>query len=313
MTVRVVTDSAADLPAQVAEELGITVVPIYLRFGGEVYRDRVDITEDEFYQRLVQSPVHPTTSQPTPSDFADAYNKLSRETDSIVSVHLSSKTSGTYSSALLGKEMVATKCQIEVVDSRVLSMGVGLMAIAAARLAQAGKGLPEIMDEMRDAIAHMRLFGLLDSLKYVLAGGRLGKAKALLGSILTVKPLLTMREGELAPAGLARTRAKGVERLYDLVKNALNVQELAIVYSTTPAEASSLRERISSFLDVKEIHLARLGPALGVHGGPGTLILALRERASSVGQEAVQEELTRKRFSLPSLRLPKLGVSCPGS
>lgn len=282
MTVKIVTDSTADLPVQLAQELGITVVPVYVRFGDRVYRDRVDMSEDEFYQKLLQSPVHPSTSQPAPADFADIYTKLSRETDEIVSIHVSSKMSGTCNSALQGRELVETKCHIEVVDSRSLSMGLGLVAMAAARLARAGEGLPEIMNEVTEAIAHMRLLGVLDTLKYLLLGGRIGKARALLGSVLNVKPLLTIREGELLPAGVARTRVKGVERLYELAKNALNIQELAVVHSTTPGEASSLKERIASILARERIHIARLGPALGVHGGPGTLLLALREKKGNV-------------------------------
>jgi len=188
-------------------------------------------------------------------------------------------------------------------------MGLGLVAMAAARLARAGEGLPEIMNEVTEAIAHIRLVGVLDTLKYLLLGGRIGKARALLGSVLNVKPLLTIREGELLPAGVARTRAKGIERLYELAKNALNIQELAIVHSTTPGEASSLKERIASILARERIHIARLGPALGVHGGPGTLILALREKKGNVGQEASQDVPSKKGFSLPSLRVPKLGFS----
>lgn len=278
MTVKIITDSTADLPAKLAQELGITVVPVYLRFGEKVYRDGVDISHDEFYQRLVESPIHPSTSQPTPADFADVYSKLSKETDEVVSIHVSSKVSGTYNSALQGRELVEVRGHIEVVDSVSVSMGLGLIAMAAARLAEAGKSLHEVLEEVRQAIPGIRLLGVFDTLKYLLLGGRIGKVKALLGGTLNVKPMITMRDGELFPAGLARTRSKGIERLIDFVKNALNIQELAIVHSTTPDEASSLRERIGSIFDERQIHLARLGPALGVHGGPGTLILALRER-----------------------------------
>jgi len=311
VTVKIITDSTADLPAKLAQELGITVVPVYLRFGEKVYRDGVDISHDEFYQRLVESPIHPSTSQPTPADFADVYSKLSKETDEVVSIHVSSKVSGTYNSALQGRELVEARGHIEVVDSVSLSMGLGLIAMAAARLAKAGEGLQEVMEEIRQAIPGIRLLGVLDSLKYLLLGGRIGKVKALLGGMLNVKPMITMRDGELFPAGLARTRSKGIERLIDFVKNALNIQELAIVHSTTPDEASSLRERIGSIFDERRIHLARLGPALGVHAGPGTLILALREKISGIRQEADEGERSKKGFSLPSLHIPKLSFSCP--
>jgi len=311
MTVKVVTDSTADLPAQLAQELGIVVVPVYLRFGEEAYRDGVDIGHDEFYQRLVESPIHPTTSQPTPGDFAEAYNRLSRETDEIVSIHLSSKTSGTYNSALQGKEIAGAKCHIEVVDSFSVSMGLGLIAMVAARLAKADESLQGVMEEIRQAIPRIRLLGVFDTLKYLLLGGRISKVRAIVGTLLNVKPLITMRDGELVQAGLARTRSKGMDRLLDLVKNTLNIQELAIVSSTTPDEADSLKERIASTFDKRYIHLARLGPGLGVHGGPGTLILALREKVSSIREEAGEGEPSKKRISLPSLHIPKLRFSYP--
>lgn len=311
MTVKIVTDSTSDLSPQVARELGITVVPVYVRFGERVYRDGVDISEDEFYQKLVESPIHPATSQPSPADFADVYKKLSREADEIVSIQVTSKLSGTYNSALQGRELVKTGCRIEVVDSLSVTMGLGLIAMAAARLAEAGESLPAVMEEIRQCIPRIRLLGVFDTLKYLLRSGRIGKAKALLGSVLNVKPLLTMRDGELFPVGQVRSRSKGIERLFDLVKNALNIQELAIVHSTTPDEAGSLRERIASIFDRGRIHVARLGPALGVHGGPGALILALREKVSGIRQEAGEGDTLKKRLSLPSLHVPRLSFSCP--
>ena len=311
MPVKVVTDSTSDLSPQVAQELDITVVPVYVRFGEKVYRDGVDISHDEFYQRLAVSSVHPSTSQPPPSDFADVYRKLAKETDEIVSIQVTSKLSGTYDSALRGRELVPAGCHIEVMDSLSVSMGLGLIAMAAARLAKAGESLQGVVDDVKQAIPHIRIFGVFDTLKYLLLGGRIGKAKALLGTLLNVKPLLTMRDGELVPGGLARTRAGGIERLFDFVKNALSIQELAIVHSTTPDEAISLSERIGSIFDEERIHLARLGPALGVHGGPGTLILALREKVSSIRQYADEGEHLKKRFSLPSLPISRLRFSCP--
>jgi len=282
MTVKIVTDSTSDLSPEVAQELGITVVPVYVCFGEKVYRDGLDISGDEFYHRLIEGSVHPTTSQPTPADFANVYSKLSKEADKIVSIHLSSKTSGTHNSALQGRELAGVNCRIEVVDSLSVSMGLGLIAMAAARLAKAGEDLQAVMNEVRQAIPHIRLLGVFDTLKYLLWGGRISKAKLIVGSILSVKPLITMRDGELVQAGLARTRSKGIERLLDFVKNALNIQELAIVHSTTPDEANSLKERIGSIFAKERIHIARLGPGLGVHGGPGTLILVLREKIDSI-------------------------------
>jgi DegV family protein with EDD domain len=277
MTVKIVTDSSADLPEELVKALGITVVPLYVRFGDEVLRDRVDISEDEFYQRLTEGSVHPSTTQPSPQDFVDVYQKLAKGADGIVSIHISAKLSGTCSSALQAKGMVAKECSVEVVDSETLSMALGLIVIAAARAAKAGKSLDEVEAVARQTMPEIRLLALLDTLKYLMLGGRIGKAKALLGSILNVKPILTLKDGEVVPGGQVRTRAKGLDRLFEFVQSTANIQELAVVHSTTPDEAEALAERIGEVYDRKKIIMSRLGPVLGVHIGPAALIVAVRE------------------------------------
>lgn len=276
MTVKIVTDSTADLPDQLAKELGIAVVPVYVRFGDNVYRDRVDISEDEFYERLTHDPVHPNTTQPTPQDFVDVYQKLSKEADGIVSIHITSKLSGTCNSALMAKDMMETECPIEVVDSETLSMALGLIAIAAAQMAKAGESMDKIVEAAKQAIPKMHLLFLLDTLEYLKKGGRIGKAKALLGSILSVKPVLTVKDGELVPAGQARTRAKGMDKLFEFAKEVADIQDLAVVYNTTPDEAQALAERIGSVFNKEKIRMARVGPGLGVHSGPGAMLVAIR-------------------------------------
>ncbi len=288
MTVKIVTDSSADLPSSVIEELGITVVPLYVRFGEKVYRDRVDISDDEFYQRLQHDPVHPNTTQPTPQDFAEVYQKLSQEADGIVSIHISSKLSGTCNSAVQAKELIEKKCPIEVIDSQTLTMSLGQINLVAAEAAKAGKGLPEVVEEVKQVIPDIHLLFLLDTLKYLLLGGRIGKAKALLGSILNVKPMLTLKDGEVMPAGQVRTRAKGIERLIGFVRSATDIQDLAIVYNTTPDEAQTLAKSIGSIFTKKKISLARVGPMLGVHAGPGALAVALRGRIAVADKSTAQ-------------------------
>jgi len=275
--IKIVTNSAADLPSQLAEELGISVVPIYMRFGEEVYRDRVSISEDEFYQRLENTPVHPSTIQPGPQDFLEVYRKLSPDADGIVSIHISGKLSGTYNSALMAKETLETGCHVEVVDSQAVTMGLGLTVIVAATMANAGESMDKIVEEVKQTIPKIHLLALFDTLKYLLLGGRIGKAKALLGSILNVKPMLSLKEGEVVPAGQVRTRAKGIDKLFEFAQNAENIQDLAVVHSTTPDEAQDLAKRIGSVFDRKRIKIARIGPALGVHMGPGALIVVIRE------------------------------------
>lgn len=276
MVVKVVTDSTCDLPPQLAKELGITVVPVYLRFGEEVFHDRVDISEDVFYQRLLHDPVHPSTTQPSPQDFVDVYKELAQVADGIISIHVSSKLSGTYNSALRGKEAVEKDCPVEVIDSQTVTMGLGQLAIAANTVAGSGKDLQQVVKEVEQMVPSIHVFGLLDTLKYLALGGRIGKVQALIGSVLNVKPMLTIKNGELVPAGRVRSRAKGTDILFDFVKNAVDIQDLAVVYSTTPDEAQALIERIGSIFPEERIRLARLGPALGVHAGPGILFIALR-------------------------------------
>jgi len=276
MPVKIVTDSGADLPEELAKELGISVVPVYVRFGEEVYRDRVTISEDEFYERLTHDPVHPNTTQPGPQDFLEVYQKLSSDADGIVSIHISGKLSGTYNSALMARDMMEGGCPIEVVDSETLSMSVGLIAIAAAEMAKAGESMEKIVEGVKQAIPKTYLFFLLDTLEYLRRGGRIGKAKALLGSVLNVKPMLTVKDGVLVPAGQVRTRAKGIDKLFEFVKEATDIQDLAVVYNTTPDEAQALADRLGSVFDSEKIRIARVGPGLGVHGGPGAMLVSFR-------------------------------------
>jgi DegV family protein with EDD domain len=304
MPVRIVTDSTADLTPELTRGLGITVVPVYVRFGHESYRDGIDISREEFYKRLVTSPVHPTTSQPTPADFAQVYRELSRETDKIVSIHVSGRLSGTYNSALQGKELAETKCDIKVIDSESVTMGLGIITLAAARLAKSGESLQKVTDDIKQAIHNTHLLGLFDTLRYLLLGGRIGKARALLGGILNVKPLLTLRDGELHPIGNVRTRVKGIERLSDFAKNTLGIQELAVVHTTTPDEASKLKDHLSSLVDTSRLHLAGLTPALGVHTGPGLLAVVLRKKSTSKDES----QSTGRKMHVPSLHLPKVSL-----
>lgn len=277
MTVKIVTDSASDIPSQIAQELGVTIVPVYVRFGDKVYRDKVDINEDELYQKMLEGPVHPTTSAPSPGDFSEAYERLAQETDEIVSIVITAKESAVYNSALIGKETVKRKCRIEVIDSQSVTMGLGLITIAAARAAQAGESIDRVVEVARQAVSKTHVIAVLDTLKYALRGGRLGKAVVLLGGVLNVKPMLTIRAGEIVPAGLARTRSKAIERIHEFTKNAFHIEDLAVVHSTTPKEAQTLAERVKLLIPKKQPLIARLGPALGVHTGPGILGVALRE------------------------------------
>ena len=276
MTIKIVTDSTADLPPGLAEKLGITVVPVYLRFGDEVFRDRVDISEDEFYQRLIKDPIHPSTTQPSPQDFVDVYKGLAKNADGIISIHVSDKLSGTCNSALRGKEAVEKECPVEVIDSQVVTMGLGQLAIAANEIAKSGKSLQEVAKAVKQMIPSIHILALLDTLKYLALGGRIGKLQALLGSMLNVKPMLTLKDGVLTPTGRVRSRPKGIDILFEYVKNAADIQDLAVVYNTTPEEAQALIKRLGAVYPEEKIRLSQMGPALGVHTGPGLLLVSVR-------------------------------------
>jgi DegV family protein with EDD domain len=274
MTVKIVTDSTADLPHGTAEKLGITVVPEILRFGDEVFHDNVDITADEFYRRLVSDPIHPSTTQPSPQDFANAYKALERQAEGIISIHVSAKLSGTCNSALQGAK--AVKCPVEVIDSQSVTMGLGWLVIAANKLAESGQSLQQVAEKVKKMVPNMRVFGLLDTLKYLGMGGRISKAQALLGSALNVKPLLTIKNGLLKPTGLVRSRAKGADKLFEYVKKAADIQDLAVIYNTNLEEAKAFVKRLGDLYPEGKIALSQLGPALGVHAGPGILFIGLR-------------------------------------
>lgn len=281
MTVKIVTDSGSDITQEAAKKLGIRVVPVYLRFGDEVYRDGVDIDSDEFYRGLMTSPVHPSTAAPSPGDFAKAYEEVAQETGEIVSIHITRKHSAVYNAALLGKETAEKKgCHVEVIDSKGVTMWQGLVAIAAAKAAQAGDSLKQVVDRVREAIGQMRVLALLDTAIYLAKGGRLGKAASAISaieSVLHVKLLLTLRDGEIRPGGLVRTRGKGIDRLREFIRSASRIEDLAIVYSTTPDDAQALAAHIRPDFPNIAPRIVRLGPALGVHAGPGALIAILRE------------------------------------
>ncbi len=283
MTVKVITDSCSDITQEEAKRLGMRVVPAYLRFGDEVYRDGVDMDSEEFYRKLETSPVHPSTSAPSPGDFAKVYEEAARETNEIVSIHVTKKHSAVYDAALLGKEVAERKgCQIEVIDSKGVTMWQGLVAIAAAKTAAGGGTLQQVTKEVHKTVSQLRALAILDTLKYAVKGGRLSNAIFAIESLLSVKAFITLRDGEVRPAGLARNRSKGMDRLREFIKSAVYVENMAIAHSTTPGEVQIITDYIRSLFPSVVPQIARLGPALGVHAGPGALAIIISENKSPV-------------------------------
>jgi len=274
--IKVITDSTADIPANVASKLNIGVVPIYLLWDGNSYRDGVDITPDEFYRRLVTGNSLPTTSQPAQADFENVYAQQAGAYDGIVSIHISGRLSGTYNAAIQASKALGDKIPIEVIDSRFNSIGLGLVVIAAARLAEAGGGMDQVVKEAWKAMSQVKMLGIFDTLKYTIAGGRINKSLGKIASVLNVKPLMTFRNGEVTLAGAVRVYAKGIEKIAEFVKKNLPVQDLGIVHSAAGEAAESLRQQIGQVLSEEKIYTNQLGASLGVHGGPGVLLVALR-------------------------------------
>ena len=278
MAVKIVTDSSADIPPQLLKELDITVVPLYVRFGNDVFRDKVDISNEDFYKKLVSGEVFPATSQPTPLDFKQVYEELAKDADGIVSVHLSAKLSGTIPSALQARESLQSACPIEIIDSLAITGGRGMVCLAAARAAKAGATMEEVVKIANEAVPQIHFMVLFDTLKYLAKGGRIGKAKSLMGAMLNIKPLIGLKDGEVVPMGKARSYSKGMEQQYEFIEKAIKkgeVKELAIMYNTSPDEANALADRISPLYPREKIIMGEIGPILGTHSGPNQLVVCI--------------------------------------
>ena len=278
MSVRIVTDSTADLAPRVADELGIGVVPLSVIFGDEVYREGIDITLDLFYDKMARSKVLPTTSAPSVGDFLSVYEPLLKEADEIVSIHLSSKLSATYNNACQAAQMLTEKgARIEVLDSLSISSGLSFQATAAARAAAGGASVEEIRDIVQSMIPHIRILVVLDTLEYVRRGGRIGRARAFLGTMLRVKPILSLRDGEVHPEERVRTKALAMNRLFQITTSYPRIKEVALGYSTNAQEAEDLRRRLQAALPGVAVSTGRIGPVIGVHAGPGVLGVGVLE------------------------------------
>jgi DegV family protein with EDD domain len=275
VTVKIITDSVSDLPAEVVEELGITVVPINVRFGTEVYRDGIDLTTEQFYDRLIHSQTLPVTSVPTPKAFADAYDRLTRETNEILAITLSSKLSATHEVALQSIGLMKQKCRVEVVDSQWAVMAQGFVVIAAAKAAQAGASLDEVIDVTHSNISRVDFRAAFDTLEYLKRGGRIGKAQAFLGSMLRINPLITLKDGVVEPAGRTRSRAKAIDYLYNFAMSYSYIEEIAVEDAACPKDAELLVERLSSKFPKERIYRSKTTPAIGTHTGPHLLLVAV--------------------------------------
>ncbi len=275
MAVRIVTDSVADLPPQVAKDLDIAIVPLDVRFGTEVYRDGVDLTPEQFYERLESSKILPVTSVPPPATFAETYDRLAEETDQVLVITLTSKLSGTHQVALQSVGLMRKKCRVKVVDSQWAVMAEGLIVITAARAAQAGASLDDLLALVHRNVSRIDMRATFDTLEYLERGGRIGKAQAFLGSVLRLNPVIGMKDGEVFPFVRERSRAKAMDYLYNFAASFSTIEEMAVEYGTTPDEAEMLVDRLGSRLPKERIYQSRASPVIGTHTGPGLLVVSV--------------------------------------
>jgi DegV family protein with EDD domain len=271
MVVRILTDSTADLPKETAQRLGITVVPLTVFFGDDAYLDGVDLDNATFYQKLAASKELPRTSQPSPAAFQEAYTRLIEEgAEGILSVHLSSKLSGTYQSACTAQAELEKSGQtvpIAVVDSLSASAGIGYALEQAAQLASAGKSLAEIKAQVEDIAARTHILVVLDTLEFLRRGGRIGRASALLGTMLSFKPILAVKAGEVVPVERPRTRAKAYARIAEMLAEAGELEHIALVQSNEET-GQQLAEALKSVYH-GALPSYNLGAVIGTHTGPG--------------------------------------------
>ena len=275
MSVRIVTDSTSDIPPALAAEHGVTVVAQSVLFGDEELRDGVDIDADGFFARLDGAAELPTTSQASPGAFRDAYARLRDEgATGILSLHVSGKLSGTLDSARQGAQQVEG-VPIELVDSRLATLALGIGVVAAAKAAAAGASLEQVRDAAADQFARTHVFFLVDTLEYLRRGGRVGRAQELVGGLLRVKPLLSLQDGEVVPVGRVRTKAKAVEELIARASALLPAAQIGAMHAAAADDLEAVIGRLRALDPAAEIVSGQIGPAIGVHTGPGMLGLAI--------------------------------------
>jgi DegV family protein with EDD domain len=284
--IAIVTDSTAYLPPELVTQYGIHVIPVYTRFVGErALRDGVDLDTAAFYWKLRGAKTLPTTSQPSAGDFVALYRRLGEESDAIVSIHISSKLSGTVPSALAAREMLQAEAaergddspEIYVVDSLLTSGGLGLLVTAAARLAATGTPAPIVAQMIEDLIPCVTVIFVVDTLEYLRKGGRIGGAAALLGSVIQIKPILYLDGGRIEVLQKVRTAKKAKRRLLEIMEERMGTGgpvRVAVFHADALGEAKKLKQKVESRFDCAELFVCEFSAAIATHVGPGTLALA---------------------------------------
>jgi len=276
--IRVVTDSACDLSADMAEERGLTIVPLSIRFGSEEFVDGSTLSTDEFWARCKASSVLPETSAPSPGAFQEAFVAAADAGyDGVLCLSLSSEVSATYQSAVTAAKAVGDRIPVRTVDSRSLTMGLGLMALDVADLASEGATLDELVDRVTTLIPRTQVYGVVDTLEHLEKGGRIGGARALLGSLLSIKPVVTLIDGRVEEESKQRTRGRSLRYVADKAKDSPPISRLAVCNGAAPdiAEVLTMLEGVPTD---HPLVVSDLGPVVGTHTGPGTVGLCIVTR-----------------------------------
>ncbi len=269
MAVRIVTDSTSDLPLTMATEYGIEVVPLNVHFGDSTFKDGIDITTDQFFDKLINGDEFPSTSQPSMGEFVEAYERICEEGDEVVSVHLSSKLSGTYNSAEQASKHLKGKIKIHLVDTEQVTFTVGFAAIAAAKVVSKGGSAEDAVGAAKSISARSNFYALFDTLEFLAKGGRIGRAQSMLGSLLKIRPLLMLANGVVEPYSKARSRSAGMAELEKAVRALGRAEDIAIMYSTEDDEAHVIADKLIDILpEGKRPLISRVGPVIGTHAGP---------------------------------------------
>ena len=269
--VRVVTDSACDLPQNLVDELAIDIVPLSIRFGTDELVDRRDLTPDQFWSRCQASAVLPETAAPSPGAFQQAFTRAADEgCPGVVCINLSAALSATYQAASAAAEAVAERIPVRVIDSRSVTLGLGLMVVSAARAAAAGKAAEDVAGIVEDLIPRTRVFGALDTLEYLKKGGRIGGAAALLGTMLSIKPIVEVANGVVEGESRQRTRSRALAYLVDKVRQAGEIEDLGVLTGAS-ADLDAFLDQLGRVYPRDKIIVGDIGAVIGSHTGPGTI------------------------------------------
>jgi DegV family protein with EDD domain len=262
----VVTDSTADLPDAWRDRYGIEVVPLKVLFGSETFRDRIDMTDDEFFRRLALSTKLPTTSAPSPGEFAEVFTRLAREYEGCISIHIGAQLSATAEAARVGAQSV-DGFKVSVIDSQTVTMPLAFLCRTAAECST----LEEATAAVEQRVPKCRVLALLDTLKYIEMGGRVSRAQAMIGTMLDLKPLLLVADREIKSVDRVRTRSRAIPRMVEFFKTDMPVESVAVVHAQAPDEAETIAEDLRKALPGQEIPVGPIGCVLATHTGPKAL------------------------------------------